>query len=131
MAKEAHGMDERARFGEFFRKRRLALDKTLRQFCLENGLDAGNLSKMERGLLPPPQGERLREYARMLQLREGSDEWYEFCDLAAAEAGRLPVDLQSDAEVLKRMPVLFRAVRHGQDVAEEELTDLIEFIRKA
>jgi len=123
-------MEGQFRFGTFFRERRLSLGKTLRQFCLENGLDAGNISRLERGLLSPPKHEKLKEYARLLQLEEGTDEWYEFCDLAARDTGRLPEDLRSDAEVLDRMPVLFRTLR-GQKVSEEQLDDLIDFIRKA
>ncbi len=44
-----------ALFGEYFKKKRLEIGKTLRQFCLENGLDPGNISKIERGILRPPQ----------------------------------------------------------------------------
>lgn len=124
-------MNGKSMFGAFFKERRLALGVSLRTFCLDNGLDPGNLSKLERGLLPPPQGrEKLEQYARLLKIKEGSDEWYEFFDRAAAEAGRLPADLASDEEVLKKVPVLFRTLR-GKNVTEEELDKLIELIRKA
>ena len=107
-------------FGAYFKDRRIAAGKTLRAFCQEHGFDPGNISKLERGRMSPPESEaKLTEYAEALGLKRGSDEWYEFCDLAAAEAGRLPADLQSDAEVLKRVPVLFRAVRQGLGAALE------------
>ena len=38
-------------FGSFFRARRMALGKSLRGFCIEKGLDPGNISRLERGLL--------------------------------------------------------------------------------
>ena len=55
-----------AEFGKLFKERRMALGKTLRQFCREHGLDHGNISKLERGLLKPPTGEKLAEYASHL-----------------------------------------------------------------
>ena len=74
-------------FGEFFKEKRIALKKTLRQFCAENKLDPGNISRLERGLMPPPQGsDKLEEYARYLQIKKGSDDWYQFFDLARIEA---------------------------------------------
>jgi len=123
-------MTANARFGAYFRARRVLLKKTLRRFCLENGLDPGNVSRLERGLLPPPRREKLEEYARLLELREGSDEWYTFFDLAAAEAGRLPEDLRADPEVLDKAPVLFRTLR-GQKVSDEQLDGLLDLIRRA
>ena len=123
-------MAGRSRFGEFFRERRIALKKTLRQFCLENGLDAGNLSRLERGRVPPPKRHKLEEYARLLELKEGSDEWFKFFDLADADAGRLPQDLQENERILDKVPVLFRTLR-GQKVSHEELDNLMDLLRKA
>ena len=45
-------------FGELFKKLRLRLGMTLRKFCEENDFDPGNISKLERGLLPAPQSEK-------------------------------------------------------------------------
>jgi transcriptional regulator with XRE-family HTH domain len=89
-----------ALFGEFFKKKRLEMRKTLRQFCLENGLDPGNISKIERGILPPPQsGEKLTHYAKCLGIVEGGDEWLEFFDIARTDAGRIPKDLLADRNI--------------------------------
>ena len=116
-------------FGLFFKNRRIAQGKTLREFCEEHGLDPGNISKLERGLLPPPQSrEKLEEYAGVLGLRCGSDDWFEFFDLAAAEAGRMPEDLKDEA-LLKRLPVLFRTIR-GTKLKDEKLDELIKRLRK-
>lgn len=55
-------------FGEYYRKLRIAKGLTLRKFCLENMLDAGNHSKLERGLLPPPRDmETLLFYAQAVE----------------------------------------------------------------
>ena len=89
-----------ALFGEYFKKKRLEMRKTLRQFCLENGLDPGNISKIERGILPPPQSrEKLSRYAKCLGIVEGSDEWLEFFDIARTDAGRIPEELLADKNV--------------------------------
>lgn len=123
-------MAKRARFGELFKARRIALGKTLRQFCQENGLDPGNISRLERGLLPPPQGRDVLEaYARCLKLKKGSDAWYELFDLAAAETGRIPAELLEDDELLEKLPILFRTLR-GQKVSDEALDALVRKIRQ-
>lgn len=117
------------RFGAIHKKRRIALGKTLRQFCLENGLDPGNTSRLERGRLQPLQGVKLQERARMLKLEKGSNEWHEFFDLAAAERGTIPDDLLSDEEVVAKLPILFRSLR-GRQPTEEDLDELVRKLRE-
>lgn len=122
-------MIERMKFGEFFKNCRVELGKTLRQFCLEGKLDPGNISKLERGLLPPPQSrEKLEEYAGLLGIKEGSDPWYTFFDLAAAESGRIPAELIAEESVMDKLPILFRTLR-GQKVSEAQMDELIKKIR--
>ncbi|GEM_PF-137148 len=115
-------------FGEFFKAKRIALGKTLRQFCLENELDPGNMSKLERGLFTPPQHEKLEEYAKLLGLKEGTDAWYQFFDLAAAEAGKIPQDILTDEEAVKKLPLLFRSLR-GKKISDEKLNRLASEIK--
>ncbi len=118
-------------FGEFFKTRRIAIKKTLRQFCIENGLDPGNISKLERGLLSPPQNrEKLEEYAGYLKIKKGSDDWYTFFDLAAAETGRIPEDIMTKGKIEDKLPILFRTLR-GQKVSDENLEKLIKILRDA
>jgi|TARA_B100000315_G_scaffold23163_1_gene20025 transcriptional regulator with XRE-family HTH domain len=117
------------KFGKFFKERRIVLEKTLRQFCFENELDPGNISKLERGLLPPPQSrEKLEEYAKLLKIKKGSDEWYTFFDLAAAETGRIPDDLMEEKKIEDKLPIFFRTLR-GQKVPNEKLDELIKKLR--
>lgn len=122
-------MEEKKLFGEFFKARRIAIKKTLRQFCVENGLDPGNISKLERRLLPPPQSrEKLEEYASYLKIKKGSDDWYTFFDLAAAETGRIPEDIMTKEKIEDKLPILFRTLR-GQKVSDENLEKLIKILR--
>lgn len=118
-------------FGEYFAFLRRRTDLSLREFCELHGFDAGNISKIERGKLAPPRGqEKLAEYALALALTEGSDEWFQLFDLAAASRGEIPADLLEDAEVVDQLPVLFRTLR-GEQVPEEQLHKLLDIIRRA
>ncbi len=119
------------KFGKFFKELRIDLNKTLRQFCFENELDPGNMSKLDRGLLPPPQSrEKLEEYAKLLRIKKGSDNWYTFFDLAAAETGRIPDDLMKGKKIEDKLPIFFRTLR-GQKVPNEKLEELIKKLRGA
>jgi len=123
-------MADEMRFGEFFRNRRIGLEKTLRQFCLKNDLDPGNLSRLERGALPPPEGERLEEYARMLGLEDDTEERRQFFALANAEADRPPSDLPASENVFNKVPVLLRTV-DGHRLSGQQIDDLLEMLRGA
>ena len=118
-------------FGEFFKARRRSLGLSLRAFCRKNGLDPGNMSKLERGVLAPPEGRgKLESYASMLDLKKGSDEWLEFFDLAAAARGRIPDGLLEDERVVRALPIMYRTLRKDKP-DREEVERLMELIRGA
>jgi transcriptional regulator with XRE-family HTH domain len=118
-----------SKFSEFFHEKRIATGLTLRQFCLRHGLDPGNLSKLERGILPPPESrEKLEHYAKLLQLAPGSADRQDFFDLAAAERGRIPDELMEDEDLVRKLPAFFRTLR-GARVDGKLLDDLVEAIR--
>jgi transcriptional regulator with XRE-family HTH domain len=117
-------------FGEFIKKKRLERNISLRQFCLENSFDPGNYSKMERGLLAPPaSAELLTKYARALGLKQGTDDWIEFFDRAAACRGEIPQEILSDEALVAQLPVFFRTLR-GEKVPQVKLKELAEIIRQ-
>jgi transcriptional regulator with XRE-family HTH domain len=118
-------------FGAFFKERRAVKGQTLRAFCQKNGFDPGNISKLERGLFAPPDSdEKLSEYAKALGLRHGSAPWYEFFDLAGSQRGEIPHDILSNAEVVRKLPALFRTLR-GRKLKKSRFDDFIEQIRRA
>ncbi len=118
-------------FGALIKTHRLALGQSLRVFCKENAIDAGNFSRLERGQYPPPQNRgKLEDYARALGLVDGSVDWFEFFDLAAAERGEIPHDLMSDAEIVEKLPVLFRTIRQ-KAMDDGKLDELVERIRRS
>ena len=100
-------------FGPFLKEQRTLKRITLREFCkLANAADPGNISKLERGIWPPPQDrEILERYAKALKIEKASDDWFKFFDLAAVDRGIIPQDIMSDAEVVKMLPVFFRTLR--------------------
>jgi transcriptional regulator with XRE-family HTH domain len=119
-----------SRFGAYFQELRKARRITLRDFCKKAQADPGNISKMERGILQPPQHDILLRYAEALGVNEGSEEWYRLTDLAAVDRGVVPKDLMSEKEVVEALPAFFRTLR-GQKPTEEELVSLVEKIRSS
>jgi transcriptional regulator with XRE-family HTH domain len=118
-------------FGKLMKDLRLRKNQTLREFCAANKFDPGNYSRLERGLLPPPQkSELLEKYALALGVKKGSDEWLEFFDMAAVGRGEIPKDLLSDEEVATKLPVLFRTLR-GCPISPDKLDDLVEKVRRS
>ncbi|HPL48464.1 MAG TPA: helix-turn-helix transcriptional regulator [Smithella sp.] len=117
-------------YGEFIKELRAKKEISLREFCKQVEMDASNWSKIERGVLAPPQDEeKLKKIARVLGIKIGSDTWKEMKDLANIDAGIIPEDIRSDEEVLKALPMFFRTVRSDKPTAEE-LDKLIQMIKK-
>jgi transcriptional regulator with XRE-family HTH domain len=118
-------------FGELFKSLRVQSGQTLRRFCQSHGFDPGNVSKLERGLLPPPQSpDKLGEYALALGLSAESRELAEFVDLGLACSGQIPADVMRDEELVARLPALLRTVS-GKKLSSKQLDEFIETIRRA
>jgi transcriptional regulator with XRE-family HTH domain len=119
-----------AMFGEFVKERRIARDITLRKFCQALDWDASNWSKVERGLLSPPQDEgKLRRIADLIGIEQGSDDWQAMKDLSRIGPQMLPDDIAADSRIVKALPLFFRTVRSDKPTAEE-LDRLIELLKK-
>jgi transcriptional regulator with XRE-family HTH domain len=74
-------------FGAFFREIREGLGLSLREFCRRTGFDQANVSRLERGLTPPPKSHKvLTAYAKGLKLKPGSPERERFMTLAKPPA---------------------------------------------
>lgn len=117
-------------FGEKVRERRKELRLGLREFAQRANVDPGNLSKIERGRLNPPQdSDTLDKICLALELELGSEEAVELQDQAAVEAGNIPKDLLDDKEIVARLPSLLRTVKNRQ-LDAEQMERLIEMIRK-
>jgi len=80
-------------------------------------IDPSNWSKIERGLLPPPDDENfLNRIAAVLAL--GGEQRVELADMDSIARGQIPADLKDD-EILAKMPAFFRAIRGQEDTGED------------
>ncbi len=117
-------------FGEFVKQRRIARNITLRKFCQAIEWDASNWSKIERGLLAPPQDEeKLGRIAAVIGIKQGSEDWQSMKDLARLGMQKLPDDIAADRRIVNALPLFFRTVRSDKPTAEE-LDRLIDLIKK-
>lgn len=115
-------------FGEFFRQKRISLGFTLRSFCKQYQLDPGNVSRLERNILPPTiDEEKLAGYATALQIVKESPDWMTFFDLAHTAKGRIPSDILNHEEAMKYLPLVFRTAR-GKKLTKKKLQDLVKLI---
>lgn len=117
-------------FGDFIKEKRINKEITLREFCRQLELDASNWSKIERGVMSPPQDEeKLKQIAKVLGISLKSEEWQELKDKARIDAGIIPEDILSDEKILNALPMFFRTIRSEKPTLEE-LDKLINKIRR-
>jgi transcriptional regulator with XRE-family HTH domain len=117
-------------FGEYVKERRLALRLTLRRFAGLIKMDAANYSKIERGVLEPPEpGPRLDLFRSALQLVPGSTEDRQLVRLAELGKNRIPEALRQNQVVMAGLPVLFQSLEEAE-LTEDKFNELVEFLRK-
>lgn len=117
-------------FGDFFRKQRIESGITLRSFSERFGYDAGNISRLERNILPPSlDDEKLAGYAKALNIKKGSEKWVLFHDLAHMSKGHLPNDLLDEKDVSRFLPAFFRTMRNKK-LNKEKLEKLLELLNE-
>lgn len=123
---------ENQRFGEYYRALRHALGPmTLRDFCSNHRLDHGHISKIERGVLPPPAAlKKLSVLAKAIGVAEGTPEWQVFLDKAYAARNKLPPDLAQKDEIIRNLPLIYRTLR-GDPLTEKEIQLLMKLIHLA
>lgn len=118
------------KFGTFLKELRLENKLSLRKFCIKAEADAGNISKIERGVIAPPGSEIIKRYAAALGLSAGSDNWINLFDLAATESGKIPSDIISNSKAAKLLPAFFRTLRNAS-LDEDKMLKLAEKIKEA
>lgn len=115
-------------FGEFFRSKRISLGLTLRNFCEQYNYDPGNISRLERNILPPSlDNDTLAGYATALRIKKDSEEWVLFHDMAHAAKGQIPSDILKDKDSSFFLPAFFRTVRNKK-LDKKTLEELIKFL---
>ena len=118
-------------FGDYVNDLRIKSKKTLRQFCLENGLDPSNWSKVERDVnLPPGDEAVLGQWAKYFSLKPKTEEWNQFMDEARTSQNASPKDRLGDEKIMSFLPAFIRT-SDGKDLGEVEVGKLVQKIRDA
>ncbi len=118
-------------FGAYVKQLRLDRKLGLREFAQRVQVDPSNYSKLERGLLFPPDSEdRLVVYEQALGLEANSPETRELRRLAAVGRGMIPPAILSDRELAGKLPLVFRTLE-GEPLSEDEVNKVVEMIREA
>ena len=113
-------------FGSNIKNRRIDGEMTLREFSKRIEMDPSNWSKVERGVIPPPNDEKLmRRIIDVLGVKDSDQQ--EFRDLADLARGQIPADLRGD-ELLAKMPAFFRGMR-GQEYSEQDFEKLKQGVK--
>ena len=117
-------------FGDFFRSKRVELGFTLRAFCERYGYDPGNISRLERDILPPTlDDEKLAGYAAALKIKRDTEEWIKFHDLAHTSKGQIPTDIKNQENINDLLPAFFRTMRNKK-LDRKKLEQLITLLDK-
>jgi transcriptional regulator with XRE-family HTH domain len=117
-------------FGEFVKERRTGLGLTLRAFSQRVQMDAANYSKIERGVLEPPEpGPKLDLFARTLEIEAGSEEERELKLLAEVGKNRIPEGIRNNQIAMAGLPVLFRSLEESE-LTEDKFKELVEFLQR-
>lgn len=117
-------------FGSIVRARRAELRLSLRDCALQANIDFGNLSKIERGRMAPPQDPDVVNRLISVLGLDGSEEADALRDSAALENGRIPASALADAKVMAALPIFLRTAQNRQ-LDEATAEKLIEMIRNA
>jgi transcriptional regulator with XRE-family HTH domain len=117
-------------FGSFFKICRSQTGLSLRKYCEKFEIDAAQISRIERDLLPAPKDkEKLLFYAKTLGLKERTNHWKLFFDLASV-SNRSIVDEIKTPALIGKLPIFLRTI-DNKNLNEEQLNELLEMIRKS
>lgn len=114
------------KFGQQIKKLRIEAQLTLRAFCKLIGMDPSNWSKIERGIIQPPQDPQLIQQIQSA-LNLNTQQLQELQDLADIARGEIPIDLR-DEELMAKMPAFFRAMK-SQEYTEADLEKLKQSVK--
>lgn len=119
-------------FHKIVRDRRIDLGYSMRDFCRKfHKRDPANWSKLERGILPPPQNvNELTQIANNLEIIEGSREWEIFFLAAEFARKNFKENVISDESVVGKLPIFFLGLKQSKD-PDKLLNRLIQTIRKS
>jgi len=110
-------------FGDYIREKRESFRKkdsefSLRKVAMRIGVEPSYLSKVERGLEPPPSEAKIKSLAEVLN---------EDPDMLLALAGKVSSELQ---DLIKKRPQLFaQLIREIKDMPDHAILRLVREVR--
>lgn len=117
------------RFGPYLKQLRLERRITLRDFAKRSRQDVGYLSRVERGVITPPQHpEALENIAEALEIESGGPQWANLVDYSAVDNANVPDDLMRRKPVTDILPFCFAKFRNMSD---ENLQKFIQSLRES
>lgn len=114
------------KFGQTLKELRLKKRLSLREVCKETGYDPSNWSKVERGLIPPPDEKTMVKWSKILGLNQKKQR--EFIDRAKVAHGAIPEDILYNKDAVECLPAFFRTLRNEKPT-KEEIDNLIKLIK--
>lgn len=111
-------------FGTFLKDLRIKTGQTLRNFCKKHKVAPGTWSKLERDILPPPQGEELEHYSHLVGLKPNTPEWVTFFALAVIAQARVLSAHEKEQMVVNQLPAILPPQRDPK--ALDELIELVQ-----
>jgi transcriptional regulator with XRE-family HTH domain len=115
-------------FGKLLRQIRVNRNITLREFSRSVAYDPSNVSKIERGITPPPATIILKGWVEPLGLEPGTREYQDFFDCASLARNRIPEDAP-DVFRNRLLPAMLRTAR-SKNLTEEDFEKLIRLLNK-
>jgi transcriptional regulator with XRE-family HTH domain len=115
-------------FGDFVRSTRMKNGLTGRDASSAAGMLPSNFSKLEHGVLLPPQDpEKLRRLAEAIKIEPGSDTESLFFDLASKSNGSVPLDLADIISRNETVPLLLRTIGNKR-LSAKDIERLVEIV---
>lgn len=115
-------------FGKLLSEKRLNMNLTIREFARLTSYDASNISKIERGIIPPPPTMTLKKWAERLSLQHDTSEHQEFLDTAVLSRNQIPEDAPAEFRN-QLLPALLRTSR-SKKLTKKEFDSLVRLLNR-
>ncbi len=129
MAEQVGHGNASAEFGQYLKSLRKASGKAARIVALEAGMQPSNYSRLEYGVLNPPQTRpKLDRLAKAVGILDSKSEMAKFYDLAAAANKSIPLDL---ADIISRdeaVPLMLRTFGNKK-LTKQDVEEIVKLVR--
>ena len=116
-------------FGKYLKGLRKASGKPARIVALEAGMQPSNYSRLEYGVLNPPQTRaKLDRLAKAVGVPDDGVEMARFYDLAAQANKSTPVDLADIISKDDAIPLMLRTLG-SKKLTKQEIEDIVKLVR--